>query len=61
MGFDLEKYKEYISTYDAKNYSDETIVKDMLYGVGISLDEKKYSMANGFKNFINYLKITLKL
>jgi hypothetical protein len=58
MDFDFEKFKEYVNTYDPHRHglgSDNTIVKDMVYGLGIALDEKKYSMADGFKKFVKHL------
>ena len=56
--FDLEKFKKYVNTYDTKKHglgSDNTIVKDMIYGLGIALDEEKYSMADGFRKFVKHL------
>lgn len=56
--FDIEKFKEYVNTYDPKKHgldADKTIVKDMVYGLGIALDEKEYEMADGFRKFIKHL------
>ena len=56
--FDFEKFKEYVNTYDPHKHglgSDNTIIKDMVYGMGIALDEKKYSMADGFRKFVKHL------
>ena len=56
--FDIEKFKEYVNTYDVNRHglgSDKTIIKDMVYGLGIALDEKKYSMADGFRKFVKHL------
>jgi len=56
--FNIEKFKEYVNTYDPHKHglgSDVTIIKDMVYGLGIALDEKKYSMADGFRRFIKHL------
>ena len=56
--FDFEKFKEYVNTYDPKTTGggrDTTIVKDMVYGLGIALDDEKYSMADGFRKFMKHL------
>lgn len=56
--FDLEKFRKYVNTYDKEKHGlhmDNTIVKDMVYGIGIALNEKEYSMADGFKKFIKHL------
>lgn len=52
--FDFEKFKEYVDTYDPKKHgldSSETIFKDMLYGIGIAIDEERFGFADGFKRF----------
>jgi DNA-binding MltR family transcriptional regulator len=55
----VEHLKEYINTYDNQtgylNYSDEVIIDDLIYGLGIALDEK-YKFANGFDKFKERLK-----
>ena len=57
--FDLVAFKAYVATYDgACNtdlYSDETIVRDMLYGIGLALDKKEFQYASGFKLFLKSL------
>lgn len=46
--------QKYVSTYDQQhgyeNYSDETFIEDILYGIGKALDEK-FEMAPGFQKF----------
>ncbi len=57
--FDLDKFKEYVNTYDIKKNglnNDVTILKDMIYGLGISMDSEKYSFNSGFKKFISKIK-----
>lgn len=57
--FDMEKFKEYVNTYDKRKNgldNDETIVKDMLYGIGLCLDKEEYCFNEGYKNFKAFLK-----
>ena len=53
--FDYEKFKDYVNTYDKqigyKSYSEETIINDMLYGIGICLDEDEYKFGDGYARF----------
>ena len=52
--FDFEHFKEFVNTYDPKKHgcdSPETIFKDMLYGLGIAIDKKRFGYADGFKKF----------
>ncbi len=57
--FDLAYFKEYVRTYGEKEntdmYSNETIVKDMLYGIGLSLDKNEYKERSGFVRFMKWL------
>ncbi len=60
--FDMEKFKEYVNTYDKRKNgldNDETIVKDMLYGIGLCLDKEEYSFVGGYKKFKTFLKAFL--
>lgn len=56
--------KKYMQTYDKQfsylDYSNETFILDILYGLGVALDEEKYSFAQGFKEFRKFLKEFLK-
>jgi hypothetical protein len=57
--FDIEKFKDYVQTYDAKKHSldnSEVIVKDMIYGIGLCLDKKEFSFADGYSKFTKLLK-----
>ena len=53
--FDLEKFKEYVNTYDKqighKNYSQQIIIDDFLYGIGLCINEEEYKQADGYKRF----------
>ena len=60
--FDMEKFKEYVQTYDPKingHDNDDTIVKDMIYGIGLCLNEKEFRWAEGFEKFKTFLKAFL--
>lgn len=55
--FNWEKFKNFVNTYDPKIHAinKKTILNDMLYGLGISLDEK-YRYFSGYKLFKQQLK-----
>jgi hypothetical protein len=56
--FDWQHFLNYVQTYDPKKHGAndaEIIFQDMLYGLGISIDEKEYSWATGFRKFKQYL------
>jgi hypothetical protein len=60
--FDMQKFKEYVQTYDAKKNgldNDDTIVKDMLYGIGLCLNKEEFMFADGFKKFKTFIKAFL--
>ena len=60
--FDMQKFKDYVQTYDAKKNgldNDDTIVKDMLYGIGLCLNKKEFEYADGFKKFKTFIKAFL--
>lgn len=57
--FDMLHFKHYVNTYYKTQHGaddDRIIVKDMLYGIGVSLNKEKYKMADGFRKFWEYLK-----
>lgn len=57
--FNWNKFKEYVNTYPTElidNTSNKTILLDMLYGLGVSLDDVNYRWNDGFKQFLKYLK-----
>jgi len=56
--FDFEKFKNYVNTYDPErlgNNQVDSIIKDMLYGIGISLGDK-FRFSDGYKKFMDDLK-----
>lgn len=57
--FDMESFKKYVNTYDAEKHGlnkNDVIIKDMLYGMGLSLNEEKYRWAAGYRKFKSFLK-----
>lgn len=55
----IEKLTRYMKTYDRQigylDYSDETIIDDILYGLGAALSED-YMYADGYRKFKERLK-----
>ena len=51
--------QEYMNTYHLQfqyaDYSDETYIEDVLYGLGVSLS-KEYQFAGGFRKFKKLLR-----
>lgn len=51
----IAKLKDYIDTYpnqiDWTNYEDETIINDIVYGLGIALDKEEHKYFDGFQKF----------
>lgn len=51
--------KDYINTYDQQpgyeSYRTETLIDDVLYGLGIALDDK-YKYAQGYEEFKKLLR-----
>lgn len=44
--------KDYINTYDEQGFfTVDVFIKDILYGIGISINVSKYGFANGFRLF----------
>ncbi len=57
--FDWNKFKEYVNTYDPEKHglsNDVTIIKDMIYGLGIAIDDDRYGAAAGYVRFLKYLE-----
>ncbi|MBT7452149.1 MAG: hypothetical protein HN793_15025 [Rhodospirillaceae bacterium] len=53
---DLKYFKKYVRTYSENNFEyNETFIRDMLYGIGLSVDGDKFKMANGFRKFEDLL------
>jgi hypothetical protein len=58
---DMVKFLQtYINSYDKQqgflNYSESTVIKDILYGLGLAVDYRKYSCVSGFEAFKQFLK-----
>jgi len=51
----IEYLQNYMQTYDKQggylDYTDETIINDVLYGLGVAIGGKEYEFAQGFKKF----------
>ena len=43
-----------------EDYTDACFINDIIYGLGIALDERQYSMADGFIRFKIFLADFLK-
>jgi hypothetical protein len=56
--------KHYISTYDRQygylDYRDETLIDDILYGLGVALDERAHQFADGFDRWKGKLREHLR-
>ena len=56
----VEYLQEYMGTYDLQmgylDYSDETLIDDVLYGLGVSLSPDKHQFANGYDKFKERLR-----
>lgn len=57
----MVKYlSRYMETYDKQvgyqNYSDQTLVEDVLYGLGVVLNPHQHKYADGFTKWRNKLK-----
>lgn len=58
--FDLIYFKNYVNTYSKTGVgggcdNDGVIVKDLLYGIGVALDEEKFRYADGYEKFLNHI------
>ena len=63
--FNFEGFKKYINTYDinkdgCKNNT-ETVIKDILYGIGLNLNKDKYESRSGFNLFLSRIRNIIKL
>ena len=53
---DLEYFKNYVETYSYTQFQyNETFIKDMIYGIGLSIDGENFKMADGYKRFEEFL------
>jgi len=56
--FDMDGFLDYVNSYDPKKLANDKvdiIVKDLLYGIAISLDDS-FRYADGYKRFMDDLK-----
>lgn len=61
----MVKYlQRYLETYDAqvgyKNYTDQTFIDDVLYGLGVALNPEKHQYSDGYERWKNELLEFLK-
>ncbi len=59
--FDIEFFKNYIATYNPTDVlgeprDSERIVNDIMYGIGLSIDNEKYKNHPGYIKFLSFLK-----
>jgi hypothetical protein len=51
----VKRFQEYVETYTSqayyKNYSDTIFLDDMVYGIGLALDDAGYKGADGYDKF----------
>lgn len=53
-----KKFQDYIKTYSPEENGlnrKNVILHDLLYGIGLLLDEKEYEGANGYAEFLKML------
>lgn len=57
---EVKKFKEYVRTYDAPKHPffllKISYIRDMIYGIGISIDPEKYYGAEGYRRWIEDMK-----
>lgn len=56
--FNWKYFKNYVETYNPGKHAmnDPNIVlDDMLYGIGVSISDKKYKWADGYRHFKSWL------
>jgi len=60
----IASFQKYVATYSDQlfyqDYSDNTIVHDMLYGIGIAFDNEKFKMAGGYDAWKKILQQFMK-
>jgi len=53
---DLAYLKKYVNSYQENNIVSETsFIKDMIYGIGLSVDKKEFKHGRGYAKFENKL------
>lgn len=65
--FDWKKFENYVTTYDPIKHggdNSDIIFEDMLYGLGICIDEDNHTWLDGYKRFkeklLNRIKKQIK-
>lgn len=56
--FNWKKFENYVKTYDPKRLGlddPNIIIEDMIYGIGLSIDEEKYQFKGGYEKFKDLL------
>ena len=54
--FDIEYFLLYVETYKERHPDQQNIMfLDMLYGVGVAVDQEKFKGADGFRKFILWI------
>jgi hypothetical protein len=51
MEFNWDKFKEHVDSYPNGNLDSAIIIKDMIYGLGLSISND-FKYANGYRTFI---------
>ena len=56
--FDLKAFKKYVRTYKDSDGcgSADIFIKDMIYGIGLAVNEHEYRENKGYKRFLEYIK-----
>jgi hypothetical protein len=56
----VETFQQYVAVYSDQagyvNYKDRTFIDDMIYGIGLAIDEKEYKWFDGYKRWKKYLR-----
>lgn len=61
--FDWDIFYKYVKTYSPEKHGldlPDVILKDMIYGLGISIDSTNFRFSKGFQNFQKWLKNYMK-
>lgn len=53
----VDYFQDYIDSYDVRYLRDKnTLIHDILYGLGMAIDPEEYRWADGYEEFKSYLK-----
>ena len=56
----IDRLKEYIEKEDVDSYSEKTILRDIIYFMGVAINEGQYRYCDGAEKFIEYLIKNIK-